>query len=183
MNEAASRIISANDGLQAKKNHIHAECVSEDRALAILIQSAADAPRKAAPPFGGTIMISRRRSDNSLSVFVSPLCSDVEDVMFPLAHAAAILFITDSERRIRPRSDVLSMLFGLTGAEKRIALLLCDGKSLGEISDQQSISTNTLKTHLSRIFMKTGTSRQAQLVKLLLSLPPESSRPEYHPFG
>ena len=58
-------------------------------------------------------------------------------------------------------------LWGLTAAEARVASLLAGGRSLHEISDLLEIGINTVRTHLQRIFMKTDTSRQGDLVRLL----------------
>jgi DNA-binding CsgD family transcriptional regulator len=60
------------------------------------------------------------------------------------------------------------LLFDLTPAEAKIAALLAEGQSIITITDELSISESTAKTHLRRIFEKTGTSRQAELVSLLL---------------
>ena len=47
-------------------------------------------------------------------------------------------------------------------------MALCEGKSLNDITAAYGISINTAKTHLKSILAKTGTSRQAQLVTVLL---------------
>jgi DNA-binding CsgD family transcriptional regulator len=59
----------------------------------------------------------------------------------------------------------------LTPAECRVAILLADGHSPATIAEMVGVSRNTLKTQMSSIYGKTGTSRQAQLVRLLLQLP------------
>jgi DNA-binding CsgD family transcriptional regulator len=43
------------------------------------------------------------------------------------------------------------------------------GRSLDEASEELHVSISTVRTHLKRIFSKTGTSRQGELVKLLLT--------------
>ena len=50
-------------------------------------------------------------------------------------------------------------------------MLLADGHSLTAITEMIGVSRNTVKSQLSSIYGKTGTSRQAQLVRLLLQLP------------
>jgi DNA-binding CsgD family transcriptional regulator len=64
-------------------------------------------------------------------------------------------------------------LFDLTPAEARIMSRIADGQSAITLKDELGISSNTMKTHLGRIFAKTGCGRQADLVKLMseLSLP------------
>lgn len=46
------------------------------------------------------------------------------------------------------------------------------GERLDHAAEQLGIRVGTARNHLKSIFAKTGTSRQAQLVRLLLSGPP-----------
>ncbi len=46
---------------------------------------------------------------------------------------------------------------------------LTEGKSLPEMAGQRQVSINTLRVHLSRLFQKTGTHRQAELVRFALT--------------
>lgn len=58
--------------------------------------------------------------------------------------------------------------FGLTGAEMRVARALSEGRSLRLIAKDFGISRTTVAFHVRNIFQKTGTTRQAELVALLL---------------
>ena len=62
----------------------------------------------------------------------------------------------------------LSARFGLTEAEIRLIDSLLSSRTLAHAADAIGISVNTAKTHLARIFRKTGTSGQRQLVQLIL---------------
>jgi DNA-binding CsgD family transcriptional regulator len=53
-----------------------------------------------------------------------------------------------------------------------VALRVARGCGLAPISDELSLSVSTVKTHLQHVFEKTGTHRQAELVRLLLALLP-----------
>jgi DNA-binding CsgD family transcriptional regulator/PAS domain-containing protein len=59
--------------------------------------------------------------------------------------------------------------YGLTPAELELVCGLVNGGSLKELAARQGISYETMRTHLRRIFSKTGTSRQAALVNLVRS--------------
>lgn len=65
----------------------------------------------------------------------------------------------------------LRLLYKLTPGESRIATSLAQGHSLQDAADRLEISVTTVRTHLSRIYDKTGTSRQSELVALLLRGP------------
>jgi DNA-binding CsgD family transcriptional regulator len=62
--------------------------------------------------------------------------------------------------------------FGLTPAERRLAVQLASGFSLRQSADRLGISYQTARSQLKVVFAKAGTSRQAALVALLARLPP-----------
>jgi DNA-binding CsgD family transcriptional regulator len=64
-------------------------------------------------------------------------------------------------------------LFGLTPREICVLLPLLEGKEISDIADQLGITRATAKSHLDRLFAKTGTNRQAELVqRVLKAIPP-----------
>ena len=75
--------------------------------------------------------------------------------------------------RALPEDAILMPLFDLTPTEARIMSRMGDGESPAALKEDFGISANTVKTHLARIFAKTGCGRQADLVRLMseLSLP------------
>ncbi|MCC7297551.1 MAG: helix-turn-helix transcriptional regulator [Bacteroidia bacterium] len=56
---------------------------------------------------------------------------------------------------------------GLSVTEKAILELLITGLSNAEIADKRHVSENTVKTHLSNIYSKTGVGSRAKLISLL----------------
>jgi DNA-binding CsgD family transcriptional regulator/PAS domain-containing protein len=83
------------------------------------------------------------------------------------------IFLSSRKGRALPEDAILMALFDLTPAEARIMSRIADGQSPAALKDELGISANTIKTHLVRIFAKTGCARQADIVKLMseLSLP------------
>jgi DNA-binding CsgD family transcriptional regulator len=59
--------------------------------------------------------------------------------------------------------------FGLTKAEARLALRLAGGASLASAAEAFDVKLTTIRSQLQQVFAKTCTSRQAELVALLLS--------------
>lgn len=53
----------------------------------------------------------------------------------------------------------------LSNREMEVTLLAARGLSNGEISDRLGIARNTVKNHLARAFMKTGTSNRTELAR------------------
>jgi len=71
-----------------------------------------------------------------------------------------------------PAIELVQSLYDLTPAEARVARGLAGGKTLEEIATEQSVSRNTVRTHLRGVMEKTGCNRQAEVVALLGGLAP-----------
>lgn len=63
----------------------------------------------------------------------------------------------------------LRTVYGLTPAEAELAAALIRGNTLEEIAHERQVSINTVRTQLKNILRKTDTSRQADLIRVLLS--------------
>lgn len=63
-------------------------------------------------------------------------------------------------------------IFGLTPREAALAGLLFEGQSLREAACSLEVGVSTAKTHLKSIFVKTHTSRQSELTRLIASVIP-----------
>ena len=78
------------------------------------------------------------------------------------------MLIADPSRRPLPTEQALRDLDDLTPAEARTARALLAGRAPREIADELRVSLGTVRTHLHRVFGKTGTASQADLASLLL---------------
>jgi DNA-binding CsgD family transcriptional regulator len=81
----------------------------------------------------------------------------------------AVIFVNDPDKNTKPTVVQLREKFGMTPAEAGFAGEILKGDGIQAAADRLSISRATARTHLSRIFDKTGTRRQAELVRLLIS--------------
>ena len=82
---------------------------------------------------------------------------------------ARAVFIGDPKRRTGDPIGVLNEIYGLTPGETRLTLLLLSDCSLEEAARLLDISRSTVRSVLKRIFEKTGTNRQSELVRLMLT--------------
>ncbi|WID96221.1 helix-turn-helix transcriptional regulator [Bosea vestrisii] len=101
----------------------------------------------------------------AMIVHVVPLQRSASDIFSGATTLVAAVTVNAS--RLVPSLQVLMSLFDLTPAEMKLAAVLAQGLSLQEAALQSGIQMTTARTHLDRIFRKTGTSRQGQLVALL----------------
>lgn len=168
MNRAAAAIVAKQDGLIATSARLRAQIPRESDQLEILIRSAVNTSGGKDLRSGGGLRISRRHGP-SLQVQISP----IRDLLLNWdTSSSAVVFITDPAQKHCPTHDTLRAFFGLTAAEARVAALLGQGNSLGDISQALGVSGNTVKSQVASIHGKTGTTRQSQIVRLLMKLPP-----------
>ena len=83
--------------------------------------------------------------------------------------AVVAVFIADPDAKIIAASDALEVLYQLTYSEAELVRLLSQGLSLEEAAKQRGVSLNTARSHLKHAFSKTGTNRQGELVRLIVS--------------
>jgi DNA-binding CsgD family transcriptional regulator len=73
--------------------------------------------------------------------------------------------------------ELLRGLFDLTAAEAKVANAIIAGRTVGDVALDVATSINTVRFHLKNVMVKTGTTRQAELVALLANVPiPASAR-------
>ena len=74
--------------------------------------------------------------------------------------------VADLDRRL----VAAQMVFGLSPGQMALAARIASGESLTDAAATLGISINTARTHLKRIYDKTGVNAQTALVRLLLSV-------------
>jgi DNA-binding CsgD family transcriptional regulator len=170
-NQAAMKIVNQRDGLSISREGLTAGRSNEHAVLRQLICGASATSKGNGVHPGGMMLVSRPSLKRPFSLMVAPRPSNG----FGLgpAHSAAIIFVSDPDSEIELEHVVLARLFGLTPAEAKLAASLMQGKSLEESAGELSITRETARTHLKRIFDKTSTHRQGELVHLLLTAVPQ----------
>jgi DNA-binding CsgD family transcriptional regulator/PAS domain-containing protein len=83
----------------------------------------------------------------------------------PLKTVAAV-FVRKVEMDDQSYGTQIARAFGLTPAELRVFRAIVEVGGVPESSEKLGVAETTVKTHLYRVFSKTGANRQADLVKL-----------------
>jgi DNA-binding CsgD family transcriptional regulator/GAF domain-containing protein len=77
------------------------------------------------------------------------------------------LFVSDPANAPLLDTEILRQEFNLSAAEARLAASLAAGAALAEIAETRGVSVETVRSLLKRIFAKTGTGTQRQVIGLL----------------
>jgi DNA-binding CsgD family transcriptional regulator len=117
---------------------------------------------------GGTLLLQRRSENQPLRVTATPFRAPLVLGSPPIA---ALVFVSDPAKAPLSRCVVLRALYGLTPAECRVSDMLLQGMEIREAAGRLGITLETARLHVKRILAKTSTSRQAELVRLMVSLP------------
>ncbi len=142
----------------------------QDRRLKNLIYRAANTPLENAGEQVSSITLGEEGKELPISLLITPDPYPITHYDRQIENCAAI-FITSASGRQKIAAAALQTLFDLSPAEARLAVLLARGVSLSQAAEQSNISKNTAKVQLKSVFFKMGVSRQAELVKLILTSP------------
>ena len=74
-----------------------------------------------------------------------------------------------SQTQRNSQEEELRDLYGLTPAEGRLALAFLSEASIEVAAAHAGLTSGTARQYIKRIFKKTGTRNQAQLMKILLA--------------
>ena len=163
----AAETMFANEGPIARAgSKLRAQLATSQPALKAALKAASASDQVLG---GAGIGIPLSSPDQPAAVaYVLPLSAGTARAAFQPATAG--VFVSTQISVAPPPEAVLVALYDLTPAEARVVLAMVGEKLKPEILKHLDISENTLKTHLSRIFKKTATNGQAELLKLALSL-------------
>jgi DNA-binding CsgD family transcriptional regulator/PAS domain-containing protein len=169
-NRAARALLDARDGLELEAGTLSASDANGAQALCGLIASCV-ADANAATGSGGEVALRRGSGRLPLDILVTPVQPDTAMATILLRHqqrAVAIVLVSDPETKMQARVKSLRERFGFTPAEAAFALEIIKGDGRQATADRLGITVGTARSHLSKIFDKTGVRHQAELVRLLL---------------
>lgn len=106
----------------------------------------------------------------------SVMLQRLEKSAFGIDASGVVMFIFESNLNNEQSSVDVARIFGLTKAEARLTLAITNGMTAAEYSAKYGISINTAYSQIKDILAKTGTRRQAELIKLVLEHSPSMER-------
>lgn len=161
-NRAAESLLRAGEALRQRGNRLILPSPAAQNAVEALIRGAVHQRH------GGATTL-HDAAGLPLHLLVAPLAPDRE-ANTPWERPLALVFIAHERCGDGPDGALLKALFQLTPAESRVALALLKGQTPAEYAEAACLSIATVRSQLRAIYTKTGTRRQADLIKRLASL-------------
>lgn len=168
INRPALGITEKNDGLRYFRNELSANHPDERIKLKDSVRDVINIAKEDRIEMCCSLTVSRE-SSNCPYILLIKNHFDLD--MAPSFEPCAMVLITDPSRPFEASERYLHKLFDLTLAESKLVKLILADRSVKEAADELGIAPNTARKHLMAIFNKTGTKRQAQLVRLIMSTP------------
>jgi len=165
-NAVGRALLDQGEGLSLRDGHLHIEGRNINKELQEALTSIIREQLHGETSVVRALRVPRPggRSDLGLVVRPVPASQWSEGQVSP----SAAVFISDPDLQESTSQPILGALFELTPAEANLATLLARGLNLAQVSVAQNISQHTARAQLKSIFAKTGVSRQAELVRLVL---------------
>lgn len=117
----------------------------------------------------GVCVVAKARDDRDLAVWVMPLDGGRRLQFGEHFNASIAVFVREIGDTSLFPAELFIQHYGITPAEARLLVCLTQGMALAEAAEIQGISLATARTHIARVFDKTGTRSQADLMRLAIS--------------
>ena len=165
-NDRAFDFIGHHDGLLDRGGYLRAGRPPDDVILQALLA-------EALPPFGrraagGSMTLRRSPGRRRLVLHVSPVTP--RQAEFSAQRVAALALIVEPGSHPPIDAEHVGAVLGLTPAESRVAAWLAEGRTVSEIARQTRRKESSVRWLIKQVYNKQGISRQADLVRLVLSL-------------
>ena len=125
-------------------------------------------PASGAVALSGSMLLGRSSGSPPFVVHVKPVAVPQPD--YGARHIAALILIIEPKSQHRIDPDLVARTLELTPMESRVAVGLAEGKSVRDMAEAMGHTPGSIYWHLKQIYQKQPISRQADLVRLVLSI-------------
>ena len=164
-NAAGNAILDAADFLRAVGGRLVAGNAEINSALREVVISAEAGD--AALGIKGMVLPLTADDGERYFIHVLPLTSGARRRAGLAYNAVAALFVRRATLEAASPDQVIGKMYKLTPTELRVLHAIVDVGGVPEVAAAFGVAATTIKTHLGRLFEKTGVARQADLVKLV----------------
>lgn len=163
-NRKLDKLISTEKELYLMDGVLSAKSSTDTVMLRRLVRAVASGEE----PDGAALSLSRGDTSSPISALIIPLKGDASERVDD--NRVALLFAAPEILLEIPQETLMS-LYHLTAAEARLVSSLVRDADLNSIADDFGVSKHTLRTQLKSVYDKTGTHRQAELVRQVITGP------------
>jgi DNA-binding CsgD family transcriptional regulator/PAS domain-containing protein len=164
VNAAGRALLAASDVLRSMAGRLLAREAHVDRALREVFAAAGQGD--AALGTRGIAVPLTATDGERYIAHALPLTSGARRRTGMVSTAAAVLFVRKANLAA-PASEAIGSAFKLTPTELRVLMAIVEIGGVPEVASAFGLADTTVRTHVTRLFEKTGTSRQADLVRLV----------------
>lgn len=167
-NAVGNRLLDERNAVRRDGDHLSCRDPKTANELALAIQNAASGNTADFPKSGIALPISKT-DGSDMAAWILPLDGGLRN-QFAISFAASVAVFLRQLGDMSPfPGELFVKRFGISPAECRVLMMLTQGMTVREAAATLGISEPTAKTHLQKLFQKTGTDRQADLMRLVMS--------------
>ena len=165
-NDRAQDLLRCGDGVTDQGGVLRARAPADRTRLERLIGAAL--PTSSGPAVSGSMTLQRGSLLPRFMVHIKPVSNRQQDYGTP--RVAALVLVVEPRRPPHIDPNLVAQSLGLTPGESRVAVWIAEGWRVREIAAATGRTEKAIRWHLQQIYHKQGISRQADLVRLVLSL-------------
>jgi DNA-binding CsgD family transcriptional regulator len=160
-NRAAERLLREENLFKLGRSRLSCHSARDQKALLTAIRSGAS----------GQSSLSLTAGDQQIVMAtLLPLNQGLRREASQPTLATVALFINAPSERFEFAGEAIARQFRLTGAELQLLLALLEGDTVRKAAERFGVARSTVKTHLQRLFAKTGVTRQSDLIRKMNGL-------------
>lgn len=158
INPAAEAELASSEVIKVKGGRLRALDQTADRRLQAAIRWAAH--------LGDGLYAAR----GALPIVLDGGHGAAANVCWVIGESGLVLVSMNNQAMAAERLTAAALVYGITPAQMRVARLIVDGHDMVAVAKHLGVSINTARTHLQRMYDRTGVRTQAALVRALLSV-------------
>lgn len=165
-NPSAMAMLGAEEVLYGASSRLRSYHRAADQSLSELLAACASGDDLAIGSKGAAIHLPSRSGGDYVG-HVLPLTSGARRDAAASHRAVATLVVHNAAQNPSSPPEVIAKAFDLTPREVGVLFAVVETPGVADVAELLGLSKTTVRTHLRRLFAKTGTARQAELVKLV----------------
>ncbi|WP_290522517.1 LuxR C-terminal-related transcriptional regulator [Alcanivorax sp.] len=165
-NPVAETLMANHGGLSLKNGRPSAHYPDEDHRLQTLINKQRNMDSQDIKARTEALGVHHPDREMNMNVIVSPLAT--EQNIVPQQPGSVALYLSDPDSALNLPASAIQSLYGMTPKEAHVAIALTNGLNPSQISEQNNVSVDTVRSQLKSIYSKMGVNKQQDVIRVLL---------------